>query len=317
MKSCIPVMRNCNCILALLLVLSYQGCDAPDQEISTILSAPGALRAQAIGDSLIRITWVDNSDKERGFFIERDDGQGFIQKYKVAENITEFIDDQVAKDSTYTYRIFAYAILKKSDYSNLATSSLISVTDVDGNQYPAVRIGNQVWMAENLRTKHYRNGVPVTELPVLEQWIHTSAGAYCFYDNSPENRDQYGLLYNWFAVADKRRLAPEGWHIPTEDEWLTLIDHLGGNYEAGEKLKTLEEGEYATMETNSSGFSALPGGYRGGGTYYQLGQSAIFWSSTEDPDAAFVCFLDCAYNGYTREGWYPKNSGASVRCVKD
>jgi uncharacterized protein (TIGR02145 family) len=101
------------------------------------------------------------------------------------------------------------------------------VTDIDGNVYQTVTIGAQVWMAENLKVTHYRNGDPIPNVTDTAAWEGLSTGAYCEYDNDINNVATYGRLYNWYAVDDSRGLAPEGWHVPSDDEWKQLEMYLG------------------------------------------------------------------------------------------
>jgi len=211
-----------------------------------------------------------------------------------------------------------------------STDSTSTVTDLDGNTYKTVKIGNQWWMAENLKVTHYQNGDSIPNVTNDNEWQNSSTGAYCEYDNNGGYVATYGRLYNGYAVDDSRDIAPTGWHVPTDAEWLTMLESLGGyspEYRiAGVKLKEsgtthwLEPNEEAT---NESGFTALPGGYRIGGVpfssgkYYSLGESASFWTSRE---IGFVSrnkyMLSYGFSGVFRS---EANSqyGLSIRCVKD
>ena len=113
------------------------------------------------------------------------------------------------------------------------------VTDIDGNSYKIEMIGKQIWIVENLKVTHYRNGNPIPNLSRQDDWNDTKLGAYCNYDNDESNVETYGRLYNWFSVNDKRGLVPKGWHIPTDEEWDKLVDYLGGDEIAGRKLKSI------------------------------------------------------------------------------
>ena len=112
-------------------------------------------------------------------------------------------------------------------------SEIGTVTDIDGNLYYTVKIGEQWWMLENLRVTHYRNGDAIPNVTDDAEWEGLSTGAYCDYDNDPANVATYGRLYNWYAVGDSRNIAPAGWHVPSDDEWQTLVDYLGGSSVAG------------------------------------------------------------------------------------
>jgi uncharacterized protein (TIGR02145 family) len=206
------------------------------------------------------------------------------------------------------------------------------VKDIDGNIYRAVTIGTQVWMAENLKVTHYRNGDAIPNVTDNAAWESLTTGAYCEYDNDLNNVATYGRLYNWYAVNDSRNIAPEGWHVPTDAEWKQLEMYLGmsqteadavdwrGTDEGG-KLKesgTIHWLNPNTGATNESGFSALPGGWRYYyATYYGIGSNAGFWSSTESSSSsAWFRYLSSASSGVNR-GYYDKQIGFSVRCVKD
>ncbi|MBU4444183.1 MAG: fibrobacter succinogenes major paralogous domain-containing protein [Candidatus Marinimicrobia bacterium] len=197
-----------------------------------------------------------------------------------------------------------------------------TVTDIDGNVYQTVKIGDQWWMAENLKVTHYRNGDPIPNVTDNTDWSNLSTGASCNYDNEASNVATYGRLYNWYAVSDSRQIAPAGWHMPSDAEWQTLIDYLGGESVAGGKMKetgTTHWGSPNASATNESGFAALPGGYHlyYYGTYYSLCNHAYFWSSTED-DSSTAWYRSLRYDGSDvyRYGYY-KQDGFSVRCVRD
>ena len=166
-----------------------------------------------------------------------------------------------------------------------------TVTDIDGNIYKTVKIGGQEWMVENLKVTHYRNGDAIPVLTDEQDWNDAgdnSIGAYCSYENSSSNADVYGCLYNWHAVNDARKLAPQGWHIPTNDELIALETFLNEETQdvGGGKLK--ENGVLHWQSpnkgaTNQTGFTALPGGKRDNnyGAFDQLGTLGYWWTSTE------------------------------------
>jgi len=199
-----------------------------------------------------------------------------------------------------------------------------TVTDQDGNTYKTIVIGTQTWMAENLRTIKYRNGDSIPEITENAVWSNLKTGAYCNYNNSNtvEMIATYGRLYNWYTVSDSRDISPLGWHVPTNDEWTTLITYLGGETLAIKKLK--EKGKvHWSLNTegsnNSSGFTALPGGRRSGMYFMSMGDVGYWWSSTEDDSKISAWYRslsiqpDEAVAPYI---WF-KEDGFSVRCVKD
>lgn len=200
-----------------------------------------------------------------------------------------------------------------SDQNNTAS-------DIEGNIYKIVKIGDQIWFRENLRTTRYNNGasIPTTTEEIYEakepkyQWV---AG------NNPKNNANYGRLYTWHVVNDKRNLCPCGWHVPSKEEWTQLIEFLGGPEVAGGKMKEAGTGKWLDPNegaNNSSGFSAIPAGIRDYTTAFSwFGQSATFWSNTEnDVDDAFYYTLDHT-NAEIGEDVYSKNAAYSVRCIKD
>lgn len=204
--------------------------------------------------------------------------------------------------------------------------------DIDGNAYSTIKIGDQWWMAENLKVTHYRNGDAIPNVTDYTEWNSLSTGAYCNYNNDVNKVDTYGCLYNWYAVNDSSNIAPEGWHLPTDEEWKQLEMYLGMSQadadstgwrgtDEGDKLKETGTAHWKspnTGATNESGFSALPGGYRGIlGVFYGVGYNALFWSSTEFYSfTAWYRSLYCDYSDIRRVDRY-KGWGFSVRLVRD
>ncbi len=205
----------------------------------------------------------------------------------------------------------------------LSSTKYGSVPDIDGNVYKTVKIGDQWWMAENLKTTHYRNGDPIANITDDSEWMGLQTGAYCNYNNDTSFVEVYGYgrLYNYFAVDTSSGLAPEGWHVPSDQDWQILVDYLGGDAVAGGKLKESGIGHWFspnTGATNEVGFRALPGGYRGyHGDCNYLGSLANFWSSSEGgSDRAWYRGLSCYSSNINRYNGY-KQGGFSVRCVRD
>jgi uncharacterized protein (TIGR02145 family) len=199
-----------------------------------------------------------------------------------------------------------------------------SITDIDGNIYRTIQIGNQIWTVENLKVTRYRNGDTIPNVTDATAWSKLTTGAYCFFGNDSSYAAVYGRLYNWYAVTDKRNIAPSGWHIPSEAEWDTLIAYLGGESIAGGKMKEAGTTKWASPNagaTNSSGFSALPGGYRYKDGRFSdmgnLGYSAGFWSSTASTELdAYPVNLYYDRLQVSQFVDY-KQAGFSVRLVKD
>jgi uncharacterized protein (TIGR02145 family) len=231
-------------------------------------------------------------------------------------------------EKEFCYLIKKSCILKKRDIKTFSFYlESIPINDIDGNVYKTVKIGNQWWMAENLIVTHYGNGDPIPNVIDDNKW--SDIGAYCVYDNYNVNIKKYGNLYNWYALNDKRKIAPKGWHIPTDVEWKQLEMYIGmsqsevdneyrhGGYD-GDELKSTT-GWYSNGNgTDDYGFAALPAGYRGtNGGYTGIGGRTLFWSATEcnstnawsrtlrDSDSGIYRNNDCKAYGY------------SVRCVRD
>jgi len=160
------------------------------------------------------------------------------------------------------------------------------VEDTDGNCYETIQIGDQLWMAENLKVTHYSDGSEITYIINDEDWGSYDEGQYGVYDNDPANADVYGNLYNWAVTVDDRGVCPEGWHVPSDAECTVLTDYLGGESVAGGKMKEAGLDHWFspnTGATNESGFTALPAGYRASnsGSYNNMGYYGYFWSSSE------------------------------------
>ena len=205
-------------------------------------------------------------------------------------------------------------------YANCGT-----VKDNDGNVYNTVLIGSQCWMQQNLKTTTFRDGNQIPLITNNVTWLNASTDGYCWYKNDAATyKATYGALYNWFAANDNR-LCPTGWHVPDSSEWFALIDSLGGVNKAGGKMKEAGTAYWVTPNTgatNSSGFTALPAGYRDGGIglWYDLGYAGYWWSTTEDFNSFFPWFCYLVYNTSVVNPTYPPNTnttGFSVRCVQD
>jgi len=196
-----------------------------------------------------------------------------------------------------------------------------TMTDQDGNVYKTVTIGTQTWMAENLRTTKYNDGTAVSN--ATTEWASLTTGAYCNYNNTTDidTIATYGRLYNWYAV-NTSKLAPRGWHVPSDAEWSTLTYYLGGESVAGDKLKETGATHWIrphTGVTNETGFTALPGGYRlfSNGAYLYIGEVGNWWSSTESSTSnAWMRYVEKT-SGDVVSLRFVKEFGFSVRCVKD
>jgi uncharacterized protein (TIGR02145 family) len=189
---------------------------------------------------------------------------------------------------------------------------------------PYVKIGDQYWTQQNLDVLTYRNGDTIPQVTVPTAWAALTTGAWCYFINDPANGVIYGKIYNWYAVNDPRGLAPQGWHIATNDELQTLRNTLGGSAVAGGKLKTAGTSRWISPNnggTNESGFSALPGSYRdNNGTFYNFtGQLGYWWTATEATENTSNAYYYLLSNSLADalRGYENKKRGFYVRCVRD
>jgi uncharacterized protein (TIGR02145 family) len=217
------------------------------------------------------------------------------------------------------YYVRAYATNSAgTGYGNQVSFTI--VTDIDGNLYHTVTIGTQVWLVENLKVIHYRNGDPITNVTNQTAWFNLSTEAYCNSNNDITLWPTYGRLYNWYAVNDSRNIAPTGWHVPSDNEWSILTAYIGG---ASYGYKLIETGTAHwlppnTYATNSTGFTGLPGGYRdSGGIFILIGMEADWWCSTEQ--GVTSAWARRIFNNSLGLGTLStsKRNGYSVRCVKN
>jgi uncharacterized protein (TIGR02145 family) len=222
--------------------------------------------------------------------------------------------------------------------NNTITFNFMKCTDADSNHYPVVKIGEQTWMAENLKTTHYSNGKSIPLISGNNSWAALSLTdrAYCWYnDDSTAYAQTYGVLYNWLAAMDStsasstnpsgvQGVCPTGWHLPSDTEWKELTDYLGGMNVAGGKLKETGTTLWAkpnTAATNETGFSALPAGarYYEDGTFFWVGEYSVWWGasevSAENTWGRGVYYADGTVYRVDEGG--SKRNGLSVRCVKD
>ena len=222
-----------------------------------------------------------------------------------------------------------------------------NLTDIDGNTYQSVTNCGLTFTKQNLNVSKYSDGTPIPQVTDPTAWAGLTTGAWCYYNNDPANGAVYGKLYNWYAVAGiydaasaanpalRKKLAPTGWHVPSDGEWSNLINCLdpnadGGNTfpnTAGGKMKTIGTLQAGTglwespniSATNESGFTGLPAGVRfySNGMFYYIGENAGWWSSSFDVAlGALLRNLYYDYGGSFRD-WDSQNLGYSVRCLRD
>jgi uncharacterized protein (TIGR02145 family) len=216
-----------------------------------------------------------------------------------------------------------------------------NVTDIDGNTYQSVSNCGLTFTKQNLNVSKYSDGTLIPQVTDPTQWENLTTGAWCYYNNNPANGAVYGKLYNWYAAAGiydaaslanpalRKKLAPAGWHVPTDSEWSNLINCLDPNANGGSTFPNIAGGKMKstgtslwsspnTAATNESGFSGLPGGFRNSsGTFFSIGFNGLWWSSSEVSTASAWDRYLSSNAGNAYRGNYSKGNGLSVRCIRD
>jgi len=327
-----------------------------------ITSFPGPYNLSAIplNDSKIQLSWEDSTSYEVGFIIERQDSTCSNTNDTIDCNSLTTIDSTVANTyidstvtlgmgNTYVYKVTAYTNYNISNYNN-ENYAIVNfwkdcsgvwgggnIEDIDGNCYKTVQIGNQLWMAENLKVTHYNNGDEILYHPNEDDasydgspWDSRYEGEYGVYSSEDQpfcggDCAAYGNFYNWAAVTDNRGICPEGFHAPDEGEFMELAIDTG-TYSDGGRLKeigTVHWNEPNEGATNSSGFTALPGGLT---SYGSIGAEADFWSKeyaeTHDSPSGgqsyYAYFLKLhSAHGNVRIEYINIKPGLSGRCLAD
>ncbi|MEI6823367.1 MAG: FISUMP domain-containing protein [Bacteroidota bacterium] len=230
-------------------------------------------------------------------------------------NLTGLINNTV-------YYVRAYATNSAGTaYGNEVSFTTLPppVYDIDGNAYDTVNIGIQIWLKENLKVTHYRNGDILPNIIDSATWGLLTTGAYCNYNNDTVNSKIYGNLYNFYSVADERYLCPIGWHVPSDAEWTNLTAYLGGESIAGGKLKETGTTHWQspnTGATNETGFTALPAGFRLiDGTFNDVGINGYWWSSFDyNSINAWDRYINYN-NSNTYRNYNYNQDGFSIRCL--
>ena len=276
-------MKSYKYYFSIVFVFSYFG--AFSQTITNV-------QAKQYGDQVI-ITYDLSEDADK-IILEMDDGRGVFRTLKEA---TGDLGKNVRQGNKKT---IIWEPANAVFYSNCIFRVIIQdsrfVDKRDGKKYEMVKIGSQTWMAENLN-------------------YNTRSGSWC-YDNNSGNCAKYGRLYDWETA---KKVCPSGWHLPTDAEWTRLTDNLGGEGEAGKKIKTISGWDSNGNGTNSSGFAGLPGGSRGiNGPFDSIGSDGYWWSSSQARSSlAWYRAMSYSDGEVGRGSGANEQSGFSVRCLRD
>ena len=198
----------------------------------------------------------------------------------------------------------------------------LSISGYAQEKIKEIKIGEQVWMAENLNVDKFQNGDPIPQAKTSEEWVQAAEKrkpAWCYYNFDSSNGTRYGKLYNWYAVDDQRGLAPEGWHVASTMDWYTLAKATGGESYAGIQLKATSGWFENGNGNNNSGFGALPGGYCDEyGNFHELKEEGYWWTS-EAQDDMWAIYRNLRYRTsiLVESHYHEMKDGFSVRCVKD
>ena len=198
-----------------------------------------------------------------------------------------------------------------------------TVTDIDGNIYTTMMLGTQIWIKENLKTTHFNNG-DLIETTSMEIYNDSTSVYQWPYNEDSLNIPIYGRLYTWYVVHNNRNVCPVGWHVPSDTEWTDLANFLGGDSVAGNQMKETGTTHWSSTDstvTNSSGFTALPGGFRGNPNGFNgINSIGDFWTSTLWGSNTFpraYTFNLQSGSSKLNKSVALANCGLSLRCIKD
>ncbi len=325
-----------------LLAMVFVGCKkdkATTDDSNNTAAAPTASFTvdKESGTSPLSVTFTNTSTNAASYSWDFGDGSTastdknpvhtFTNSTSAAKTFTTTLSTKGTDNSTVTAtKVITVNPVLPGVSSAVFNTSLTygTMTDQDGNTYKTIVINGVTWMAQDIRTTKYNDGIPIPNVTVADTWTGLTTGAYCNYKNT-SNADSiatFGRLYNWYAV-NSGKLAPTGWHVATNAEWAALKTYLGGSALAGGKMKEIGTTHWNPnySATNESGFTSLPSGCRGyaNGAYSYIGLYGQYWTSSASP------YADESYYGYmySYSGTLSSDisvsckSGLSVRCVKD
>jgi uncharacterized protein (TIGR02145 family) len=315
--------------ITLLIISTFVFHSCKKENTVTVPEPPTAVTASA-GNNQANVTFtapINNGGSEiTGYTVTSDPG-GLTANGSASPITVTGLTNATA----YTFTVTAKNAIGTSAKSPSSNSVTPNITDPDGNIYTTVTIGTQVWMKENLKTTKYNDDTPIPNVTSNDAWSQVSAGAYCDYSNNSANSTPYGRLYNWYVVDNEsatkvasnggKNVCPTGWHVPTDSEWATLTNYLGGETIAGGKLKETGITHWASQNTgatNESGFTGLPGGFRElNGTYDFLRYGGFYWSSNSFASIYGIYRKLNYVNAEIIRSTNGKRGAISVRCIKD
>jgi len=293
-------------ILLILLTISYF---SYSQELDKIYLKSKEVVSGKILKVTSEIIEIDPEGSKPFIIIKRDDATVIIYS-----------------DNTVVNLVTSASTSNHSTVSSSSSGESGTLTDVDGNVYKTIKIGNQWWMAENFKGTRYDDGTAIPYVTSIESWrkLKRRDAAYCYYNNDSGNKSLYSALYTWEAA---RKAAPKGWHLPTDEEWKQLEKYLGMSHTEADKSGwrgtnegiKLSETIWRNNDTfGGSGFDAIPGGRRyHDGSFYYLNIYANFWSATETL-SSYAWSRSLHYDmSEVYRGRLHKNTGMSVRYIKD
>jgi uncharacterized protein (TIGR02145 family) len=299
-----------------LLLISYFSLN---QLIAQSVSISNDNNSQADGSSIL-----DVKSDSKGMLIPRLSG---VQREAINEPATGLMVFDTDSGAFCFYDGISWQFITTKAYVDSIKQEIkleiyaeLGVNDIEGNHYTAVKIGNQVWMGENLRTTKFNDGTDIPEVTDNAAWAGLATPAYCwFFNDSLAYAKLCGAMYNWYVVG-AGNICPIGWHVPSDAEWTILTNYLGGANVAGGKLKETGVTHWISPNngaTNESGFTAIPGGYRYNGSFWDYGYNADWWTSTEITSSDCWARKIFYYGAFVYRDANVKNIGFSLRCLKD
>ena len=318
--------------LFLLLIVVISTISSCEKDAIPVYKPPTStvLIAKALSATSVQITWEGSSEcdlcKEMSRVLTRK-GPNDINFVWVSDNLNpsvkEFKDTiGLVGGTTYTYRLIGFFNAVQSQPNDVIVTTLPAAAIL-----PNVTIGTQLWALKNLDIATYRNGDPIPQATDINQFVDSKTGIWCYLNFDSTNGPIYGKLYNKFAVDDIRGLAPLGWRIPSSNDWYTLRESQGGSKVAGDKLKStnsLWTVSTYSIPSNTSGFTALPGGRLLKGSYQNAGGESRFWTSTDSAYSSNGSTIQAKLNIFlfngTSEFYTSQTSeavGFSVRLIKN